>query len=168
MASQSRCASYKEEKAPSRVPAHLTSPSLREVSLNTPKKSEDSFLSFSSPCKGGVSRGLPSKEEWHPVRRKCHAREGVQPLKKTIAVLLLILPVMMTVWVLYRAFWVPDNQIGFEPSLFTEAAGFSVGALMLQGSRADEGRYRVEVADVWSWRGRRPGLNAVWTLASAT
>lgn len=36
-------------------------------------------------------------------------------------------------------------------------------ALVLHGSGADEGRYRVEVADVWSWRGRRPGLKAVWT-----
>ena len=41
-------------------------------------------------------------------------------------------------------------------------------ALVLQGSSADEGRYRVEVADVWSWRGRRPGLKAVWTPTSAT
>lgn len=27
----------------------------------------------------------------------------------------------------------------------------------------DEGRYRVEVADVWTWRGRRLGVKAVWT-----
>jgi hypothetical protein len=26
----------------------------------------------------------------------------------------------------------------------------------------EEGRYRVEVADVWTWRGRRQGVKAVW------
>ena len=55
-------------------------------------------------------------------------------MKKTIAVLLLIPPVMMTVWVLYRAFWVPDNHIGFEPSLFMGAAIFSaIAAALSQG-----------------------------------
>ena len=56
-------------------------------------------------------------------------------MKKTIAILLLTPPVMMTVWVLYRAFWVPDNHIGFEPSLFIGAAGFSVIAAALSQSR---------------------------------
>ena len=56
-------------------------------------------------------------------------------MKRTIAVLLLIPPIMMTVWVLYRAFWVPDNHIGFEPSLFIGAAGFSVIAAALSQSR---------------------------------
>jgi hypothetical protein len=41
-------------------------------------------------------------------------------------------------------------------------------ALVLHGSSADEGRYRVEVKDVWSWRGRRPGLKAMWTPTSST
>ena len=55
-------------------------------------------------------------------------------MKKTIAVLLLIPPVMMTVWVLYRAFWVPDSHIGFEPSLFMGAAIFSaIAAALSQG-----------------------------------
>lgn len=36
-------------------------------------------------------------------------------------------------------------------------------ALVLLGSSPDEGRYRVEVADVWRWRGRRLGVKAVWT-----
>lgn len=56
-------------------------------------------------------------------------------MKKTIAVLLLIPPVLMTVWVLYRALWVPDNHIGFEPSLFMGGAGFSVIAAVLSQSR---------------------------------
>lgn len=38
-------------------------------------------------------------------------------------------------------------------------------ALVLHGSSAGEGRYRVEVADVWGWRGRRPGLRAMWCPA---
>jgi hypothetical protein len=37
------------------------------------------------------------------------------------------------------------------------------GALVVHGSSPEEGRYRVEVADVWTWRGRRPGVKAVWT-----
>jgi hypothetical protein len=37
------------------------------------------------------------------------------------------------------------------------------GALVVQGSGPEEGRYRVEVADVWTWRGRRQGVKAVWT-----
>ncbi len=36
-------------------------------------------------------------------------------------------------------------------------------ALVLLGSSPEEGRYRVEVADVWTWRGRRPGVKAVWS-----
>jgi hypothetical protein len=36
------------------------------------------------------------------------------------------------------------------------------GALVVQGSSPEEGRYRVEVADVWTWRGRRQGVKAVW------
>lgn len=56
-------------------------------------------------------------------------------MKKTIAVLLLIPPVLMTVWVLYRAFWVPDNHIGFDPWLFMGVAGFSVIAAVLSQSR---------------------------------
>lgn len=36
-------------------------------------------------------------------------------------------------------------------------------ALVLLGSGPDEGRHRVEVAVVWTWRGRRPGVKAVWT-----
>ncbi len=35
-------------------------------------------------------------------------------------------------------------------------------ALVVHGSSPEEGRYRVEVADVWTWRGRRPGVKAVW------
>lgn len=37
------------------------------------------------------------------------------------------------------------------------------GALVVHGSSPEEGRYRVEVADVWTWRGRRPGVKAVWS-----
>ena len=36
------------------------------------------------------------------------------------------------------------------------------GALVVHGSSPEEGRYRVEVADVGTWRGRRPGVKAVW------
>ena len=56
-------------------------------------------------------------------------------MKKAIAVLFLIPPVVVTAWVLYRALWVPDNHIGFEPSLFIGAAGFSVIAAALSQSR---------------------------------
>jgi hypothetical protein len=55
-------------------------------------------------------------------------------VKKTIAVLLLTPPVVVTAWVLYRALWVPDNHIGFEPSLFMGAAIFSaIAAALSQG-----------------------------------
>ncbi len=37
------------------------------------------------------------------------------------------------------------------------------GALVVLGSSPEEGRYRVEVADVWTWLGRRHGVRAVWT-----
>lgn len=37
------------------------------------------------------------------------------------------------------------------------------GALVVHGSSPQEGRYRVEVADVWTWRGRRLGVKAVWS-----
>lgn len=37
------------------------------------------------------------------------------------------------------------------------------GALVVQGSSPEEGRYLVEVADVWTWLGRRHGVKAVWT-----
>jgi hypothetical protein len=37
------------------------------------------------------------------------------------------------------------------------------GALVVLGSSPEEGRYRVEVADVWTWLGRRHGVKAVWT-----
>ncbi|MEY4766514.1 MAG: hypothetical protein RI907_3187, partial [Pseudomonadota bacterium] len=36
-------------------------------------------------------------------------------------------------------------------------------ALVVYPYSPDEGRYRVEVADVWTWRGRRLGVKAVWT-----
>ena len=36
-------------------------------------------------------------------------------------------------------------------------------ALVVHPYSPDEGRYRVEVADVWTWRGRRLGVKAVWT-----
>ncbi|MBI2732188.1 MAG: hypothetical protein HYX44_02400 [Aquabacterium sp.] len=36
------------------------------------------------------------------------------------------------------------------------------GARVVHGSSPEEGRYRVEVADGWTWRGRRPGGKAVW------
>lgn len=39
------------------------------------------------------------------------------------------------------------------------------GALVVHPYSPDEGRYRVEVADVWTWRGRRLGVKAVWTPA---
>lgn len=59
-------------------------------------------------------------------------------MKKIISVLLLTPPVMMTVWVLYRALWVPDNHIGFEPRLFMGAAGFSLIAAAIS-----KGRFRL-------------------------
>ncbi len=37
------------------------------------------------------------------------------------------------------------------------------GALVVHPYSPEEGRYRVEVADVWTWRGRRLGVKAVWT-----
>ena len=37
------------------------------------------------------------------------------------------------------------------------------GALVVHGSSTYEGRYRVEVADVLTWRGRRPEVKAVWS-----
>jgi len=39
------------------------------------------------------------------------------------------------------------------------------GALLVHGSSPDEGRYRVEVANMWTWRGRRLGVKAVWMPA---
>lgn len=42
---------------------------------------------------------------------------------------------MVTAWVFYRALWVPDNHIGFEPSLFMGVAVFSVIAAALSKSR---------------------------------
>lgn len=37
------------------------------------------------------------------------------------------------------------------------------GALLVHPYSPDEGRYRVVVADVWTWRGRRLGVKAAWT-----
>ena len=62
------------------------------------------------------------------------AIESVQPVKKTISFLLLMPPVMVTAWVLYRALWVPGNHIGFEPSLFMGVALSSVVAAALSRS----------------------------------
>jgi hypothetical protein len=56
-------------------------------------------------------------------------------VKKAISVLLLIPPVMVTAWVLHRALWVPDNHIGFEPSLFMGVAASSVIAAALSRGR---------------------------------
>lgn len=56
-------------------------------------------------------------------------------MKKAISVLLLIPPVMVTAWVLHRALWVPDNHIGFEPSLFMGVAASSVIAAALSRGR---------------------------------
>ena len=36
-------------------------------------------------------------------------------------------------------------------------------ALVVHPYSPDEGCYRVEVADVWTWRGLRLGVKAVWT-----
>ncbi|MEY4766513.1 MAG: hypothetical protein RI907_3186 [Pseudomonadota bacterium] len=44
-------------------------------------------------------------------------------------------PVAVTASVLYRALWLPDNHIGFEPSLFMGAAGFSLIAAALSTGR---------------------------------
>lgn len=37
------------------------------------------------------------------------------------------------------------------------------GGLVVHGYSPGEGRYRVEVTDVWTWRGRRQGVKAEWT-----
>ena len=57
-------------------------------------------------------------------------------MKKAIAVLFLVPPVAVTAWVLYRALWLPDNHIGFEPSLFMGSAGFSLIAAALSKGRS--------------------------------
>lgn len=69
-------------------------------------------------------------------------------MKKTIAVLLLIPPVVVIAWVLYRALWVPDNHIGFEPSLFMGAAVFSVIAAARSKGRLRLLAFAVSLATV--------------------
>lgn len=56
-------------------------------------------------------------------------------MKKTIAVLFLIPPVAVTAWVSYRALWLADNHMGFEPSLFMGSAGFSLIVAALSKGR---------------------------------
>lgn len=43
-----------------------------------------------------------------------------------LTLLLLIPPVWTIAWILYRALWVPENHIGFDPYLFMLAASFSL------------------------------------------
>jgi hypothetical protein len=47
-------------------------------------------------------------------------------LKQASALLLLSPPVLVSVWVVYRSFWVPGNHIGFDPLLLLWALVFSV------------------------------------------
>lgn len=47
-------------------------------------------------------------------------------MKKVLCILLLAPPVLVIFWVLQRAFFVPDNHIGFEPYLFMTTAGFAI------------------------------------------
>ena len=46
--------------------------------------------------------------------------------KVVVATLLLMPAVMVSAWVPHRAFCVPDNHIGIEPSLLLWAAGLSI------------------------------------------
>lgn len=59
-------------------------------------------------------------------------------MKKVLCTLLLTPPVLVILWVLHRAFFVPDNHIGFEPYLFMTTAGFAVVSAWLS-----RGRWRV-------------------------
>ena len=47
-------------------------------------------------------------------------------MKKVLCALLLAPPVLVILWVVQRAFFVPDNHVGFEPYLFMTTAGFAV------------------------------------------
>ena len=55
--------------------------------------------------------------------------------KVVVAALLLMPAVLVSAWVLHRSFCVPENHIGFEPSLLLWAAGPSI----LQGCAGPKG-----------------------------
>lgn len=60
----------------------------------------------------------------------------MKPLPKVVVAALPLMPaVMVSVWVLDRFFSVPENHIGFEPSLLLWAAGPSI----LQGCAGPKG-----------------------------
>lgn len=59
-------------------------------------------------------------------------------LKRASAFLLLSPPVLVSMWVGYRSFWVSDNHIGFDPMLL-------LCALVFSGPVAVVGRGRLRV-----------------------
>ena len=62
----------------------------------------------------------------------------MKPLPKVVVASLLLMPaVLVSAWVLHRSFCVPENHIGFEPSLLLWAAGppFILGCVGSRGLR---------------------------------
>nr|WP_315199957.1 hypothetical protein [uncultured Aquabacterium sp.] len=62
----------------------------------------------------------------------------MKPLLKIVVAALMLMPaVMVSAWVLHRSFCVPENHIGFEPSLLLWAAGpsFIQGCVGSRGLR---------------------------------